>query len=105
MIDTLITLLVTKTGILRWAAAFAAGWLAQAGIIKQDQSETIIAAIVTILAGALSFAVSHFRKTNVKMIQEVVGTKPDGYVGPKTVDKILEMTMNDGTPVRRATRA
>lgn len=77
------------TGVIRWALGGAFAWLIERGITKPDQTDTIIAAIVTAV-GTLGWMVWSKVK-EARMLHTAAGTGK-----AMTVDEVKQ-TVNAGT--------
>lgn len=76
--------IISKTGLIRGLAVAITGFLVGAGIVTGDDEAQVIAAMVLILTGLVSWLVEQRKATHVKDFQKINGLKADGYFGPET---------------------
>jgi len=80
----LLTLVLTKTKLLRVLADAMAGALCSWGVVAQDQQSVIGGAVLAILSAIFTQLIEAKKDADAAKVQADYGLKPDGWIGPKS---------------------
>jgi hypothetical protein len=99
---SLLALILTKTGLVRYLVGIAASLLIGWGALKSENQEAAIASgttLVTLIATAL---IERKKDGDTKKAQADIGAKPDGWFGPQSRASIPGAPYDPAVRVRRA---
>ena len=92
--NKLLTFLLTKTGLARTLAAWVCSFFIAWGIIDEDKAKNVwvpeVALVIVALAGRF---LEKKKDEGTKVIQDVVGAKPDGWAGPRTAAAVKDIDL------------
>jgi hypothetical protein len=83
--NSFLTWILTSSRFLRWLVNLTAGTLAGWGVVAEDDTSIIAAALLAIVNAILTQILETKKDEDAKQVQAALGTDCDGWAGPETL--------------------